>query len=210
MTDPAWARLRAWKAGDEAAAEALIDEHYPVLARFFRNKVALEGDVADLVHQTMLALVEALDRVDPSRPFRPFLYGIAKNCLWSHLRKQSKRAREAVDFEATCVRDLPLATPSSVVMKRREANALLVALRSIPIADQVMLELKFFEGLTDREIAEITGRQRGSIHRHMTRGLERLRKRVADELRRPSAEAPVDISVIEAWAAAVRKELQDP
>lgn len=206
MTNP-WDLLRAWKAGDEAAAEALIEVLYPTLSRFFRNKVAVPGDVVDLVNQTLLAIVEARDRVDASRPFRPYLFGVARNCLFTHLRKRAKQKREAVDFEATCVRDLPSASPSSIVMRRREANALVIGLRSVPIADQVILELKFFEGLKDREIAEVVGCSRGTVHGRMSQGLQRLRVCVQAALDAGSGAEPVDIELIEAWAASVRSEI---
>ena len=47
--------LEAWRAGDHAAGERLVAEHYDVVLRFFRTKAGEEAD--DLVQRTFLRCV---------------------------------------------------------------------------------------------------------------------------------------------------------
>jgi len=90
--------------------------------------------------------------------------------------------REVLDFRSVCVRDLAPSV-SSIVTARREGQAVVEALRGAPLADQILPELRFFESMKAREIADVIGIPRGSIHRELSRSIERLRDKVRERLR---------------------------
>ncbi len=197
--------LAAWLRGERDAGRALFDGTYPRLARFFRNKVASPGDEADLVQRTMTRLLDR-DRSSAPREFWPYVYGIARNVLREFARERVRRDRDIVCFDQVCARDLDRG-PSSVIAAKREVRALLEGLRDLPLADQVVLELRFFEQLTAREIAETLALPRGSVHRTLEHGLARLRASVEERLRAGGTSEPGPSEAqIEQWAADTRRQ----
>lgn len=208
--DPDHELFEAWRGGDRDAGSRLLDRRTREITWFFRNKVFDEGDVPDLVSQTFLGCVTARERFRGETSFRRFLYSIAHNVLREYLRTKAKRKREQLDFTQICVRELDPASMSSIEMQRRELRAFVEGLRGVPVDHQVVLELKYFEGLRGREIAELLGVPEGTVRTRLRRGLERLRGRVAHELSMgDGTQPPVTADDLEAWAAQVRA-MRDP
>jgi RNA polymerase sigma factor (sigma-70 family) len=200
--------LSAWQAGDAAAGETFVDRHFDAITRFFRNKVCSEDDVAELVGQTFLGCTAGKDRWRGEAGARPFLYAIAGNVLRKYIRGRYKRKHEELDFAAVCVQDCDGASPSSIVAHKREARSLAQALREIPVDDQIVLELMYFEGLSGSELAALLGVPEGTVRGRIARGRQRLRERVA-ALLAAGAEAPaLDVSPehLDAWARELRRQ----
>lgn len=195
--------LEAWRAGDRSAGSRLIAARSRELTWFFRNKVFDENDVPDLVSQTFLRAVSARDRFEGKTSFRRFLYAIARNVLREYLRSMTKREREQLDFTQVCVRDLKPRSLSSLHSEKRQVQALIEALREVPIDDQVVLELKYFEGLSARELGDVLGIPEGTVRGRLARGLTRLRERVQLQLRVQAQ--PISVEDIDAWAAELRR-----
>lgn len=198
-----WDRARAWADGDTEAAAALIDAHQGRLYRFFRNKVSEPQTCSDLIQQTFLGMLESAARARPDHAFTTWLLGIARNTLYAHYRKRAKRGREDVDFSTACSNALEATTVSSIVARRREAQALVDALRDIAVDDQVLVELRFFEGASAREIGEALELARGSVDRRIKQALESLRaalvRRLAD-----SGVSEVSDADLQRWVDEVR------
>ncbi|HWB77855.1 MAG TPA: RNA polymerase sigma factor [Nannocystaceae bacterium] len=200
--------LAAWRAGDAEAGNALVTRRMDEIIRFFRNKVGSEADVADLVNQTFLGCVAAKDAFRGETSFRRFLYQIAQNVLFSYIRKRSKRAREDLDFATVCVQELAPQSASSIITRRRETAALVQALREVPVEDQVVLELMYFEGWSGAQIAESLDLPEGTVRGRIRRGLARLRERVELELARTGAAITVSTEDLERWATEIRGRVE--
>ncbi|MEZ4450252.1 MAG: RNA polymerase sigma factor [Nannocystaceae bacterium] len=197
--------LEAWQAGDRRAANELVDRHFAAISRFFRNKVRSDDDGAELVSQTFLACTQGRDRYRGDASVRQFLFSIAHKVLLQYIRAQVKRGREVGDFAEVCVQDAFPATLSSIVMHRREAQSFVQALREIPVDDQVVLELMYFEGLSGAEIAELLGLPEGTIRGRVARGKQRLKSRIDAVLTGGGGEVgALDPDRLDAWAREVR------
>jgi RNA polymerase sigma-70 factor (ECF subfamily) len=197
--------LAAWQAGDRDAGNALVDRHFDTITRFFRNKVCSEDDVAELVGQTFLGCTTGKDSYRGDASVRQFLFSIAHNVLRKYIRRRYKRGREHVDFAAVCVQELEPASLSSIVAHKREAQSLVQALREIPVEDQVVLELMYFEGMSGSELAGVLGLPEGTVRGRLARGKQRLRERVAALLARAAAPADVTPEQLDAWAGELRR-----
>lgn len=66
--------LRAWKEGAPGAYQELLHRHYASVRRFFEVKATQSAE--DLTQKTFLECLEHSDRVERSRNFRAFLFGI--------------------------------------------------------------------------------------------------------------------------------------
>ncbi|MEM6995618.1 MAG: sigma-70 family RNA polymerase sigma factor, partial [Myxococcota bacterium] len=157
----------------------------------------LPDDIEDLVQQTFLACAEGRDRVRNRANFRSYLFGVAHNVLRSHLRR--RLAHDALD-------DVVLAevtpSPSTIVANRRELRLLLLALRRLPLPQQVALELYFWEKLSAREVAEVLAIPEGTVRTRVRDGRQRLAAEI-DSLRRAPGGPPTTESDIDAWAASI-------
>jgi RNA polymerase sigma-70 factor, ECF subfamily len=199
--------LSSWQSGDAAAGDAFVDRHFDPITRFFRNKVGSDDDVAELTGQTFLACTSGKERWRGEASPRQFLFAIAHNVLRKYIRGRYKRKSEELDFAAVCVQDVLPASMSSIVAHKREAQSLVQALREIPIEDQIVLELMYFEGLSGSELATILGVPEGTVRGRIARGRQRLRDRVAALLTAaPADEAPLNPDHLDTWARELRRQ----
>jgi RNA polymerase sigma-70 factor (ECF subfamily) len=200
--------LEAWRAGDRVAGGELVDRHFAAISRFFRNKVVQIEDADELVSQTFLACTAGKERYRGEASVRQFFFAVAHNVLNTYIRGRYKRQRERLDFGAVCVQELDPASPSSIVMHQREARCFVQTLRELPLDDQVVLELMYFEGLSGRQIAELMALPEGTVRGRLARGKDRLRERVAAALRDAAGDAGPSVSPeqLDAWAQEVRAQ----
>ncbi len=198
--------LEAWRGGDRHAGSRLIAARGREITWFFRNKVFHEDAVADLVSQTFLRCVAAKSTFEERTSFRRFVYAIARNVLREYLRSVTKRAREEIDFTQVCLHQLEPRSMSSLHSERRQVQALIEALRDVPVDDQIVLELKYFEGLSGSELADALGVPEGTVRGRLARGLARLRSCVVARLQDPgSADVAISAEQLDAWAEELRR-----
>lgn len=194
--------LFAWRAGDTAAGRRLVDRHFAGVYRFFVNK--LGADVDDLVQQTFLAVVAGRDRVRDEAGFRSYVFGIARNRLMRHFRD-----RRPTDAEQS-IGELQAATMSLAegMAKKREHKVLLAALRRLPIDLQIAVELAYFEGLTDREVAEVLEVPVGTLKSRLRKARGLLAETIA-ELTASKVDGEATLAGLDAWVASIREIYDD-
>ncbi|MCA9648404.1 MAG: sigma-70 family RNA polymerase sigma factor [Myxococcales bacterium] len=202
-----WELLEAWREGDAPSGEVLVGRYLGLLTRFFRNKVNDPEDAADLISETMLACTRGKDGVRDSGAFRSFLFAAAMNMLRRYYRKKAKRERELDDFEDICVGDSgnPRSL-NSLVSLEQESRLLVRALRRIPLDQQIVLELSYFEGMNGTDIAELLEVPQPTVYTRLRRGKEKLRV-VMVELAESPAVAESTMMGLQTWAARVRDEI---
>jgi RNA polymerase sigma-70 factor (ECF subfamily) len=190
--------LLAWRAGDRDAGGELIERYHRLLYRFFRNKA--DDVVEDLVQRTFLVCVERRDEIREGASFRAYLLAVARSEIVRHWREHG-RGPARIDPLATSVEDLGM-TPSRALAASQEQQRLLLALRRIPLAFQVALELHYWEGATAPELAVVLDVPEGTVRSRLRRGKELLR----DELARlgPLATLRDDtLAAVDDWARSV-------
>jgi RNA polymerase sigma-70 factor (ECF subfamily) len=196
------ALLEQWRAGDMASGEALFERYYNTVERFFLNKVS--SGVQDLVQETFIRCVESREQIRDNDRFRVYMFGIAYHVLSAHLRERY-RGNRAIDFNEDSVCDLAPG-PGSLIARRREHRLLIEALRNIPVDDQVLLELHYWEQLTTHQMAEVLGIPVGTARGRLQRARSKL-----EEVMQRLAESPQDLTStlarLEDWAAECRERL---
>lgn len=164
--------LDRWRADDQDAGNQLFKRHFESLCQFFENK--LDGnDVADLVQRTFLACVSSRDKFRKQSSFRTFLFAIARNQLYTFFR-QKRAAPDRLDFAHESVADLGT-SPSSAFARDERHVLLLRALQLVPVDQQLLLELHYWEGLDAGQLAEVFGIERTTARTRLHRARERLK-----------------------------------
>ncbi|WAS96442.1 RNA polymerase sigma factor [Nannocystis punicea] len=167
--------LTAWRGGDQAAGEALFARHFASIARFFRNKT--HGDIEELIQRTFLGCLEGQQRFSGEGSFRGFLFGIARNVLYNHLRTNHRHG-QPLDLDEVSLCELG-PTASAVVAKEQEEQLLLDALFRLPLAHQLVIELFYWEELSLAEIAEALGVPVGTAATRLRRARQLLEEQMA-------------------------------
>ncbi|HET7504782.1 MAG TPA: sigma-70 family RNA polymerase sigma factor, partial [Kofleriaceae bacterium] len=162
--------LQRWRSGDTASGEALFERYYDMVERFFLNKVS--HGVQDLVQETFTRCVESRERIRDDERFRVYMFSIAYHVLSAHLRERYRGAG-AMDLGEVSVCDVAPG-PGSLVAQRREHRLLIEALRGIPVDDQVILELHYWEQLTTHQMADVLGIPLGTVRGRLQRARARL------------------------------------
>mgnify|MGYP000231620742 CR=1 FL=1 len=191
--------LLAWRSGDSAAGQRLIERHLEPIHRFFSNKVP--GATDDLVQKTFLACVEAVEAFEGRASFRSYVFGIARNVLHRHYREKHHGFDPmVVSMSAVAADDR---SPAERVTEREEQRLLLRALRALPLELQTLLELAYWEGLPDRELAEILEVPAGTIKSRLRKARQQL-----EQLMSTLASSPALLQssrlTLDAWAAGIR------
>jgi RNA polymerase sigma factor (sigma-70 family) len=180
--------LDRWVTGAASAGEDLVRRHYASIARFFFNKVSQDPD--ELVQRTFLRCIEQRASYRKESPFRGYLFGIARNVLYEHLRE--KQRSHAFDSGVSSVHALD-PSPSQVLAQRRDVTLLFESLRRVPIDHQMLLELFYWEGLSTNEVAGVLGIPQGTVKGR----LSRARRILAAEYERLAREQGIVVEPID-------------
>jgi RNA polymerase sigma-70 factor (ECF subfamily) len=169
--------LEMWRGGDRGAGEQLLERHIDSLHRFFENKCS-RTDADELVQATLVACLDAKDRFRGDATFRTFLFSIARNKLYRHLRDRSHSL--VVDTTTTSIAEI--ITTQRTVMERDQARrALLDALRRLSIDEQMLLELHYWEDLDTLELASVFEAPPATIRTWLFRARGKLRALLANQ-----------------------------
>lgn len=165
--------LNAWRAGDAANGRLLFQKYFQALYRFFANKC---DDPDEMVQQTFLAIVKAKDQFAGRSSFRTYLYTVARHELYRHLRGL-QRAR---NFDPALSSIADLATSAGGKLARNQQHKLLcAALRTLPVEQQTLLELHYWDGLDATALAEVFESNAAAIRNRLHRAREKLREAMA-------------------------------
>ena len=113
--------------GPPGALEAFCLE-FDYLSRSFQRLGVRESDVEDLAHEAYLVLSRKWPHYDPSRPLRPYLFGIALRISAVYRRQQAREVPgdipDVADTRAQPDQALASAQARAVVLKALESIAL--------------------------------------------------------------------------------------
>jgi RNA polymerase sigma-70 factor (ECF subfamily) len=176
--------VRRMAARDKAALAELYDRFSGPL---FATAVRVVGDRAeaeDLVHDTFIALWDKAADFDTQRGSAfSWAVTLVRNRAIDRVRSRRRRG-ELLDASAPT--DLgydqnPAAACESAVAGDR-ATAVRAAVASLPAEQKHALELAFFGGLTQQQIAERLAEPLGTIKARIRRGLLKLREALPHRL----------------------------
>jgi RNA polymerase sigma-70 factor (ECF subfamily) len=183
-------RLCALRAGngDRAAFGRLYERYVDRIYRYIYFKVGVRADTEDLTSQTFLKAWDAVGDFEwRNHPFGAWLFRIAHNLVVDYHR--SRRPAVALDdagpqLEHKASHDdvRPELAFAQLVTGERVRHAI----DRLTEEQQQVLALRFFEGLSTGEVADIMGKRRGAIRGLQFRALGALREmlyREQDELR---------------------------
>jgi RNA polymerase sigma-70 factor (ECF subfamily) len=164
--------LDRWRAGDAGAGQQLFERHFDSIYGFFETKCEHEAD--ELVQATFLACLRAKAQFRKEASFRTYLFTIARHELYRVLRGK-RRDGERLDFEMSSIAEL-VSTPGTRMARNQEHRQLIEALRRLPVEQQALLELHYWEDMDIAQLAEVFESPAVTIRTRLHRARKALRE----------------------------------
>jgi RNA polymerase sigma factor (sigma-70 family) len=180
---------------DEAAFEALLARHGPMVLGVCRRRLREPGDVEDAFQATFLVLVQKAGTIRDPQRLSPWLYGVA--CRVAGRARAQAARRQARERPG----DLEPAAEPDAGPERRELDAVLdEEVARLPEAYRSVLVLCDVEGRPHAEAARELAWPLGTVKSRLAQARVRLRARL---MRRGLAPAALG-SVAAPWPASAR------
>lgn len=177
MPDPDDLELhRRFSAGDHAAFDELYRRYSPSAYGLAFRLTGQQLLAQDVVHDAFLALWRAPEAYDPARgAFRTFFLSLVHHRAVDTIRREErlrKRTDRAANLEPPHDEDVAedVVDQAALADRRREVRE---ALTTIPDDQRRVLEMAYFDGMTQAAIAEELGIPLGTVK---TRTLAAMRK----------------------------------
>lgn len=136
------------RASEEHPCLEAFRREFTYLTRTLRRLGVPRDDVEDLAHEVFLVLYRAWESYDPTRPFRPYLFGIAFRVACDHLRRRKREVSES-----TVEIDDPGPRPDQEFEMNQRRALLLKALEQVPLPGRAVLVMHDIEEIPMAEIA---------------------------------------------------------
>lgn len=174
------ALLRLIQEQNAAAYEVLYDRHaqtvYSVLMRIVREQRAAE----DLLQEVFWQVWRKSAQYQGSGSVAAWIYRIARNRGLDHLRRLKARPQHSASISVDEIILLPSvlheSSAESMAERKLTQGAVHEALRDIPHEQRICLELSYFEGMSQQEIADATDTSLGTIKSRVRLGMEKLKR----------------------------------
>ncbi|GAB4192607.1 MAG: hypothetical protein OHK0022_06880 [Roseiflexaceae bacterium] len=158
-----------------ATIERLYQDHHRAILAYLTRLVGERETAEDLCHETFIKALRAWEQHDARSSVSAWLYRIATNTAYDHLRR-----RQRIRFSPLlAAADAPSDTPSPEA--RWDSEPVRAALDKIPPLYRTPLLLHACGGCTMREIADALGCTDKAIKTRLYRARVRFREVYAEE-----------------------------
>lgn len=174
--------LPAVAGGDVTAFEALYDRYSSTLYALLLRILSNPEDAQEVLQESFVKVWTNAKMFDPVRGSEvAWLISIARSRGIDKLRSRKIR----LDRENDAGREISIqssfvdkSTGADQAILSQERTAVRSALSELPDAQRIALELAYFEGMSQTEIAAKLGEPLGTIKTRMQLGMKKLRERL--------------------------------
>jgi RNA polymerase sigma-70 factor (ECF subfamily) len=162
--------------GDAAAFEVVYERHANAAFSLAYRMCGSRGAAEDVVQEAFLSLWRSGARYDRMRgSVRTWLLGIVHNRAIDSLRRSVVHDRRRASDEGIEERFEARERTDVEVARLDEAQEIRVALQGLPPEQSRVIELAYFGGFTQSEIASMLDTPIGTVKGRMRLGLEKMR-----------------------------------
>ena len=187
--------------GNEASVEQALALLQDTVFSFSMRVCGHREDAEDTMQEVLLKSVPQLPKFDNPKALVVWLYKVAKTrCLMSRRKSKFAPAHElSLDELMPDRNELEQLSsdgrinPEAFAIRSEQASRLRAAVQKLPPQYRIVLVLRDMEGLTDDEVAEVTGVRPGTVRVRLHRARLFVRKELMRALRpraRKKAPAP--------------------
>lgn len=155
-------------------AEELFNEYQGKIRAYIFSRIKNHHDAEDLFSQVFLKITENVQSYDPTKSsYGTWIYTITQNTVRDYFRK----SQHNMDVELP--EDMPLADSHADIEKellRQESLQYLAeALNKLPERERDIIILRFYHGLSSKEVCEKVGVSYANVRYLQTIAIKKLR-----------------------------------
>ena len=167
----------------EALSE-LYDRFSPLLLAIARRILGSTADAEEILQETFLQAWNQAEHYDSGRSsVSTWLVLIARSRALDRLRQRLSRDRVVAAVEAEPAAPDASGRSDEHVLIQERRKRVRSALAGLPVEQKQVMELAFFEGLSQTEIAERTETPLGTVKTRALLAMKKLRRELRDEIR---------------------------
>jgi len=160
--------------------EEVVDRWQGPLYGYARRIVRNDADAADLTQEILLTLHRQRERYDSSRPYEPWMWRIATNVVYRHLRDgRLRREREREAGEMREQARTPPSRPDEDAEHAETCRAVQQALSTLSDEHRVLLVTHCVHGQSLGDIAAASGLPKSTVQSRVERALAAIRVALA-------------------------------
>jgi RNA polymerase sigma-70 factor, ECF subfamily len=169
--DPDRELVERFRDGDRAAFDQLVRRHQRGVWHLVRRYVRSDADSADVTQQAFVRAFRGLVTFRGAASVRSWLYRIAINCALSWLRDHRReQPTEIADDVLIDTHQAPARIEGDQVSARLRG-----AIAQLPPKQKMVLELRIFDDLSFREVAELADCSENTAKVNFHYAVKRLR-----------------------------------
>ncbi len=149
--DPDGELVERFRAGDRSAFDTLVRRHQKGVWRVVRRYIKRDADAADITQQVFVRAFKGLATFRGAASARSWLYRIAINCSLSWIRDHRREWPAEIDDDALSA----AAEAPGRIESDQESKRLRAAIEELPPKQRMVLELRVFDDLSFKEVAEL-------------------------------------------------------
>ncbi|MFN2222210.1 MAG: sigma-70 family RNA polymerase sigma factor [Chloroflexota bacterium] len=171
-------RLQKAQALDRNTLGGIYDEFQPLLYSYIFRRVGNVEVARDLTADVFGRFLQATANGNgPDDHLRAWLYRVAHNIVIDHYRRQEHRNGQPLE-ESLVSGEV---APDAAAEHRLQCEGVRSALEQLTDDQQEVIALKFLEGMTNDEVAQITQRSVGAVKALQHRALAALRRHLISQ-----------------------------
>jgi RNA polymerase sigma-70 factor (ECF subfamily) len=159
--------MAAVASGDETALTALIDRYAASMHAYLLRHSGSREDADDLLQETWVRVARSAKSFDTARRFRSWIYGIATNLARDLFRRRVTKER--------ALRTLATNPPATASADSADRGELRARIAELPENMRAVLLLRYYEGMSEAEMAEALEIPRGTVKSRLHAALRELR-----------------------------------
>lgn len=169
--------------GDRSSVAELYDRHGARLYSVALRILSEEGEAEDVIQDVFVQVWRTAATYSPQRgSVVAWLLTITRSRAIDHLRARQARPplASAAEQERANQISAPSVDPVTLFDTNVARRSVMAALKDLPALQRIAIELAYFDGLTQQEIADRLEQPLGSVKTRIRLGLSRLRDAIRD------------------------------
>jgi RNA polymerase sigma-70 factor (ECF subfamily) len=172
--DPDLPLVQRFREGERRAFDELVRRHQRSLWRLARRYVRNDADAADVTQQAFVRAFRGLGTFRGAATFRSWLYRIGINLALNHVRDRGREEPREIPDDAITAS----ATGAQRIIDDEDQAALRAAIDELPPKQRMVLELRVYDDLSFREVAELADCTENAAKVNFHYAVKRLRERL--------------------------------
>jgi RNA polymerase sigma-70 factor (ECF subfamily) len=171
--------------GDRTAFMAFYDRFSPLLFSVAARVLGDRKEAEDVLQEVMLLIWNKSGEYDPQLgSLSSWAVALTRNKALDRLRSRTRRLRLIEEVAIMAEESDATSSPSAndVIHGRERAEMLRAAMKDLPAEQRMAIELAFFTGMSQTDIATRLQQPLGTVKARIRRGMLRLREQLGGVL----------------------------